>query len=169
MVSFISFVFPIYHKAGTGFLFLSSPFSNQGHTNRSCFLRIFVSTTAIIYSKLFSLTLPKFVMLMRLLDDAIWNMRSFLKALGKLFYFLLIVSNILPSVHFGASSYALCIRNDSRMYAEYLLECIAYCFTFVTYYVKLNRSSRWRMFFKIGVLKNFAIFTRTTCVGAFLN
>ena len=51
----------------------------------SCFLRIFVGTTAIIYSELFSLALPKFVMLMRSLDDAIWNMRSFLKALGKLF------------------------------------------------------------------------------------
>ena len=52
----------------------------------SCFLRIFVGTTAIIYSELFSLALPKFVMLMRSLDDAIWNMRSFLKALCKLFF-----------------------------------------------------------------------------------
>ena len=34
MVSFISFVLPIYHKAARGFLFLSSPFSNQGHTNK---------------------------------------------------------------------------------------------------------------------------------------
>ena len=32
--------------------------------SRSCFLRIFVSTTAIIYSKLFSLTLRQFVLLM---------------------------------------------------------------------------------------------------------
>ena len=37
---------------------------------RSCFLRIFVSTTAIIYYKLFSLTLRKFVMLMWSLYDA---------------------------------------------------------------------------------------------------
>ena len=51
---------------------------------RSCFLRILVSTTAIIYSKLFSLTLRKFLMLMWSLDDVIWNMRSFLKTLGKL-------------------------------------------------------------------------------------
>ena len=33
MVSFISFVLPIYHKAATGFLFLF-PLSNQGHTNK---------------------------------------------------------------------------------------------------------------------------------------
>ena len=70
--------------------------------SRSCFLRIFVSTTAIIYSKLLSLTLRKFVMLMWWLDDAIWNMRSFLKALGKLlldFRFLMnTVSKILLSV-----------------------------------------------------------------------
>ena len=33
MVSFISFVLPIYHKAATGFLFFSF-LSNQGHTNK---------------------------------------------------------------------------------------------------------------------------------------
>ena len=74
--------------------------------------------------------------------------------------FSLIVSKILPSVHFGASSYALCIRNNLWVYAGHLLECIAFCFTFVTYYVRLNRSSCWQMFFKIGVFKNLAIFTR---------
>ena len=45
----------------------------------------FVSTTAIIYSKLFGLTLRKFVMVTWSFDDAIWNMRSLLKTLGKLF------------------------------------------------------------------------------------
>ena len=30
----ISFVLPIYHNAATGFLFLSSLSSNQGHTNK---------------------------------------------------------------------------------------------------------------------------------------
>ena len=34
MVSFISFVLPIYHEAATGFLFLSLLFPNQGHTNK---------------------------------------------------------------------------------------------------------------------------------------
>ena len=34
MVPFISFVLPSYHKEATGFLFLSSLFSNQGHTNK---------------------------------------------------------------------------------------------------------------------------------------
>ena len=86
---------------------------------RSCFLRIFVSTAAIMYSKLFSLTLRK-------LDDAIWNMRSFLKTLGKSFLDLRffinsIESSSIPSVHFGASSYALCIRNDLRIYAGHFL------------------------------------------------
>ena len=38
--------------------------------------------------KLLGLTLRKFVMLMWWLDDAIWNMRSFLKTLGKLFLIL---------------------------------------------------------------------------------
>ena len=53
---------------------------------QSCFLNIFVSTTAIIYSKLFSLTLRQFFLLMWSLDDAIWkNVSSFLKTLGKLF------------------------------------------------------------------------------------
>ena len=50
----------------------------------SCFLLIFVSTTAIIYSEQFSLALRKFVLLMWLLDDAIRNMKSFLKTFGKL-------------------------------------------------------------------------------------
>ena len=43
-----------------------------------------------------------------------------------------------------------------------------FCFTFVTYYVRLNRSSRWRMFFKIGALKNLAIFTRKQLCWSFL-
>ena len=30
----LAFVLPIYHKAATGFLFLSSLFSSQGHTNK---------------------------------------------------------------------------------------------------------------------------------------
>ena len=34
LVSFISFVLPIYHKAATGFLFLSSFFYNQDHRNK---------------------------------------------------------------------------------------------------------------------------------------
>ena len=53
-------------------------------STRSCFLRIFVSTAAIIYSKLLSLTLLKFVMLIGWLDDAIWNMKQFIKTLSKL-------------------------------------------------------------------------------------
>ena len=109
----------------------------------SCFLRIdtirsvsfSIPSHRYNFSELFSLALPKFVMLMRSLDDAIWNMRSFLKALWKLildFRFFINVSKILPSVHFGTSSYALCIRNGLRIYAGHLLECIVFCFTFVT-------------------------------------
>ena len=52
---------------------------------RSCFLRAFHSTTDIIYSKLFSLTLRKSFLLMWSFDDTIWNMISFLKTFGKLF------------------------------------------------------------------------------------
>ena len=84
---------------------------------RSCFLRISVSTTAI-YSKLFSLTLRKFVLLMWSLDDVIRNIRSsFLKTFGKLLLvfgelFLSIVSKIFPSVNFGASTYKLFLRSD---------------------------------------------------------
>ena len=62
-------------------------------------------------------------------------------------------------MHVSASSYALCIRKVLWIFAGHLLECIAFCFTFVTYYVRLNRSNRWQMF-KIGVIKNLAIFTR---------
>ena len=63
-------------------------------------------------------------------------------------------------MNFGASTCAFCIRNGLWIYAGHLLECIAFCFTFVTYYVRLNRSSCWQMLFKIGVFKNLAIFTR---------
>ena len=83
--------------------------------------------------------------------------------------FLLIVSKILPSVHFGASSYALCVRNDLLIYAGHLRECISFCFVFVTYYVTLNRSSRWQIFLKIGALKNLAIFTRKHLCWSFFN
>ena len=62
-------------------------------------------------------------------------------------------------MYFGASSYALCIRNNFQIYAGHLLEYIVFCFTFVTCYVRSNRNSRWRMFFKIGVFKNRVIST----------
>ena len=72
-------------------------------------------------------------------------------------------------MHFGASSYALCVRNDLLIYAGHLRECISFCFVFVTYYVTLNRSSRWQIFLKIGALKNLAIFTRKHLCWSFFN
>ena len=84
MAVLICFVHYIYGSTDLIFRTLY-PWLYEVFARWSCFLRIFVGTTAIIYSELFSLALPKFVMLMRSLDDAIWNMRSFLKALCKLF------------------------------------------------------------------------------------
>ena len=78
--------------------------------SRSCFLRIFVSTTAIIYSKLLSLTLRKFVMLMWWLDDAIWNMRSFLKTLGKLLLDFRFLMNTVSKILLSVASYILVLR-----------------------------------------------------------
>ena len=49
MVSFISFVLPIYHKAATGFLFLSSLFSNQDHTNKQLQSCIGIWPTGLLY------------------------------------------------------------------------------------------------------------------------
>ena len=112
----------------------------------SSFLLIFVSTTAIIYSKQFSLALRKFVLLMWLLDDAIRNMKSFLKTLGKLL------------LGFGKLFFVNCIGNCSI--------CEFWCFDLRAFYKEMtyefmqniclyallfaNRSSRWQMFFKIS-------------------
>ena len=113
---------------------------------RAFFVSLF-STTAIIYSKLFSLTLRKFVLLMWLLYDAIWkNIRSFLKTFGKLFFYY-------NSVEICSIREFWCF--DLRaFYKEIAYEFMQdICLTALLFVLLLSLTM-----FKIGVFKNLAIF-----------
>ena len=121
--------------------------------SRSCFLRIFVSTTAIIYSKLFSLTLLKFVLLCLFsLDDAIRNMKAN--------YFSTLVNYFFINSIENCSICKFWCFDLHDFYKETTYEFMQnICLNALLF---VNRGSRWQMLFKIGTSQ---YSQENTCVG----
>ena len=121
----------------------------------SYFLRIFVSTTAIIYSKLFSLILLKFDLLCLFsLDDAIGIWRLLANYFSTLVNYFFINSIENCSI---CEFWCFDLRDFYKETTYEFMQNI--CLNALLF---VNRGSRWQMFFKTGTSQ---YLQENTCVG----